>query len=730
MLFAPQQRVFVVGARNNRLQRFSRILTQPDSKVVVVAGGGPYPGNALWDATQVNANYAYRTLLIRGFDKQLINYLSPDTALDLDQNGLADDVDAVPTSESLREAITGSFTADAQNLLLYLVDHGGEDTFRLTEGETVGAQDLGSWLDQYQAAHPGSKVTVIYDACQSGSMMDELRSSIYDRVVITSATGSQNAYFVSQGTLSFSSFFWSQVFNGASVGEAFVAAAQNTTASFPNQTPQIDADGDGVNNTTADTDAVAGLFVGVGEIDDGDLPVIGGVSAPQAATGSTATISASGVTDDDGIGRVWAVMRPPAFSTGSPDNPVQDLPGFDLQRVPGTDTFQTEFEGFTDPGTYQIAIHARDRLGNAAVPLLTSVLVDNPLRRRAIVVSGGVPDDARYSSLARNADAAISALTQQGYGADGVSCSDSSCDDVYVLTNAGSAGVDAASTLANLEFALTTWGVDQVQDLTLYLVAENAAGQLRLNETESLDSTTLKGWLDTAEANIAGVVTVVLEADSGGEFVRALAPDSGQSRYLVSSTDTGETAAFLLQGRVSFSAFFWSQVFNGDNLRGAFRQAQTAIRFRTGAQSAQLDDNGNGISNEILDGVNARQYAIGAGVQLAGDAPFVGTAVVSDQLTSSFETIAAEQVTSTSAVEEVIAVVTRPDATIVTQPLPSAGGIYQDRSYGLCGPAGDYDVAVYAIDEDGNVSLPATPDDGPINRPADCSDFQFASGFE
>ncbi len=41
-------------------------------RVVIVAGGGPYTGNTLWDATQVCANYAYRVLTYQGFTKDTI----------------------------------------------------------------------------------------------------------------------------------------------------------------------------------------------------------------------------------------------------------------------------------------------------------------------------------------------------------------------------------------------------------------------------------------------------------------------------------------------------------------------------------------------------------------------------------------------------------------------------------------------------------------------------------
>jgi len=158
------------------------------------------------------------------------------------------DVDA--TNANLMEAILGpgglgldGFAGDpsVDELILYLVDHGGQDRFRMSGTETLEASALGGWLDTWQAAHPGSKVRLIYDACQSGSFMSTLAGP--NRTIITSASGDENAYFVSQGTLSFSNFFWTHIFNGLDLKNSFELAAQSTTDAFGEQHPLIDADG-------------------------------------------------------------------------------------------------------------------------------------------------------------------------------------------------------------------------------------------------------------------------------------------------------------------------------------------------------------------------------------------------------------------------------------------------------------------------------------------------------
>ena len=66
------------------------------------------------------------------------------------------------------------------------------------------------------------------------------------------------------------------------------------------------------------------------------------------------------------------------------------------------------------------------------------------------------------------------------------------------------------------------------------------------------------------------------------------------------------------------------QVLNGASVLEAFRTAAGALtQFRMG-QSPILDDNGNGVFDELLDGLVSRNYSIGAGILRAGDDPVVG----------------------------------------------------------------------------------------------------------
>ncbi|MCP4693968.1 MAG: fibronectin type III domain-containing protein, partial [Desulfobacterales bacterium] len=134
-------------------------------KAIIVAGGGPYPGNTLWTATQLCSNFAYKALLDQGFTKETIHYLSPDLFVDVDGNGALDDVDEDATLDNLENALT-DWALDAEDLFLYVTDHGGNGFFKMNETELLWAGDLDDWLDETQETVPGD-VVLVYDACRS-----------------------------------------------------------------------------------------------------------------------------------------------------------------------------------------------------------------------------------------------------------------------------------------------------------------------------------------------------------------------------------------------------------------------------------------------------------------------------------------------------------------------------------------------------------------------------------
>ena len=709
----PSGNVYVADNSHHRIQRFNPVTLSEHAKALVVAGGGPYTGNTLWDDTQASTNCAYRALNHQGFTKDTIYYLSSDMDLDLDNNGVADDVDADCTCANLQDALETWGPAHLDGLptsdvVVYLCNHGAPGTFRMSATEILAASDLAAWLDTLQAGITGT-LTVVIDACESGTFVDDLAGS--GRIIITSTSPGESAYFVTTGTVSFSSYFWTQIFNGLSIGDSFTAAAQALSQTFTYQTPLLDDTGNGIANEPADGTIAATTYIGNGTRQWWEGPEIDAVSAPQSIDATaTATLWADPVTDDDGIARVWAVIRPPDYELESTSTPVIGLPSIDLMPA-GGDRYEADYSAFTTEGTYDILIYARDRVGNTSEPQQTSVTVTNPLSRKALIVAGGhtingTTLDSRWPATEYNADLAYDALTFQGYGDD----------DVYYLSHTTTAGVDGLAVLSNIDWAINTWAASSTQDFTLYLVGYGQDGAFEINDTEQLTAAQLDTWLDSLQASLPGKVTLVNDADCAGSFLPATIPPTGADRIVIASTGATGTARFLADGKVSFSRFFWGHVAGGATTLQAFSYAAEAM-----GSTAQLDDDGDGAYSTKLDGRIALRYLLGSGILLADDNPLVGT-IAPDLVLSGSPTglLWAEQVTTTRTIQAVFAIIhppyhedTRtllPQSTLPTVSLTLAGT--GDRRYEGAWDGfwalGDYTVDIYAIDDQDSVSMPVT----------------------
>ena len=368
-------KIYIVDSDNHRIQVFKNSTTAFNSKAIIVSGSGPYDTNTLWDATEMCASYAYRALIFQGYTRDTIYYLSADTDLDLDNDGYPD-VDADATNANLEYAIK-TWAAYADNLFIYLVGHGGEGTFRMGEYELLEASLLDTWLDAAQQSI-SDFVTLVYDGCHSGSFVSYLAPpNGKTRIIAVSTSPNEPAIFEVDGGLSFGYQFFSQLFNGNNFYKSYLHAKNCVKTTYDDkQNPVLEANANGVGNEKADEDIANSIKIGNETKTAGDIPSIQDVSAPQTLPmGETsAFIQAKNVVDADGIQEVFAMVKPPNYSSGSPDNPVTDLPNISLISV-GNDDYSGSYEGFTSEGVYNVAIFARDRKGILSLPYQTSVTV-------------------------------------------------------------------------------------------------------------------------------------------------------------------------------------------------------------------------------------------------------------------------------------------------------------------------------------------------------------------
>ncbi len=710
IVVAPDGTVFLADTSRNRIQKFQPFMVQPTVKAIVLAGGGPYDGNNLWDATQLCTNFAYRTLIYQGYAKDKIRYLSANTTADIDNNGLADDVYDVASNATLQTALT-SWATDADSVLLYFSDHGGATSFRMSDSETMSVSDLKTWLDQLQVTMPG-RLTVIYDACESGAFQSELvAANGKDRVVITSTSPGEPAYFLNQGNVSFSIFLWTQLFNGADFADAFDFASTAIGQTLSVQVPQVDADGDGVVNEMADPGGddravLTGFYLGNGTDLSASRPSIGGVLTTTPVAGVT-TLTASNVSDDVGIVRVWATLRPPSFSLPNSQNPVRGFPTIDLLPIDGTNDFEGDFEGINDNGTYYVTFYAMDTDDNVSLPVATTVSSSGASKRRAVILAGGSQLDAQWPAYETNYALAYDALHTQGY----------KDEDLYIMAHATAVSAPVqAPTRAGLAYALGDWAGTDTQDLTLYMVGSGDSGIFQISQTETITATELDTLLDDLESRLGGTLTVIYDACNAGSFLPYLLPAGSGQRIVVTSTSDGESARFLVSGELSFSKFFWTHVWNGATLFEAFDSARLSMDFGGNGQTARLDDNGNGVGNENADGQVAQFYYLGAGIVLAGDDPVIGDATSGNTILNGTTSVQfyADGVTTTGTISMVWASIVPPNVTVgecaPVMPLLSLtdddlDGRYVGTYTGFT-KAGEYAISIYAMDSNGNVSVP------------------------
>jgi len=225
------ERVYVAELENSRVQIFRKNLVVA-GKAIIIAGSKSTEtvitdeGDILWDDTQVGANLAYRAFSYQGFTPQQIRYLTAEK-VNFDINGDFQKDNILATPDNVKAAITdwavNDWQSDIKNLTLYIVDHGAEGAFIVADGVQITAETLNEWVTEWQNQTNGI-VTIIYDACYAGSLLDPLlyqdsaTGLMYpNRLLIAS---SQPDRVVTK--LPFSKeFFWAHILDGLAIQEAY-----------------------------------------------------------------------------------------------------------------------------------------------------------------------------------------------------------------------------------------------------------------------------------------------------------------------------------------------------------------------------------------------------------------------------------------------------------------------------------------------------------------------------
>jgi peptidase C13-like protein/uncharacterized protein DUF4214 len=352
-------------------------------KAIVIAGSGPdISYGTLWDETKLVTNQAYLALNRQGYDAEHIYFLSHEDQ-DPDGDGVSN-VNGVPTMNAVKNAL--DWASDAIELLIFITAHGGKDTLQLSSSEILSSIQLDTWLDELQMTMPG-KVIFIYDACYSGSFVDALTASQgSERVIVSSALGTEPAWFSDGGKGSFSFQFWSSVFNSGSLYDSFLSA-RNMVDEI--QSPTLDVDGDGVANGKKDKELAQSILIGKGLKSASSQPTIGSAIQNQSLnTAAQISLWVDNILSMNPIKSVWATIVPPSVAKLTADTPVTDdlLSRVELTDINADGRYEGTFE-FKEQGNYKVNINAIDIVGYQALPIPIQITVNSEKQLTQIQVS-------------------------------------------------------------------------------------------------------------------------------------------------------------------------------------------------------------------------------------------------------------------------------------------------------------------------------------------------------
>lgn len=353
----------------------SSSVRQHYGNLILVAGGGAADSNTLRESTQYLSDLVYRRFKNRLFDDQDIYYFNPIPWHDIDGDGLGDGIvdDSQPTVAKFGLAITQWAAGQSTDgpLYIYLIDHGGIDRFEIFPGQIVTATQLKGYLDTFQAA-ANRPVSVMIEACKSGTFADDLILPGSNRMLVTSADN-RDSYLNLAGRISFTQFFTDSLLTGDSIYHAYQKAKQklmNVGMPYNLMQPQL-TEGQSL---LAQQTRIGGEFTIAGL-----APDFTGQSPNTVIQANATPEFYAHLSDLTGLEAVWAVVVPPDYlvpTTGADFTaPQVTLPALPMIDSNQDGTFLFTYANFIYNGDYRITFYARNANGNVSVSSPTIVTV-------------------------------------------------------------------------------------------------------------------------------------------------------------------------------------------------------------------------------------------------------------------------------------------------------------------------------------------------------------------
>ncbi|MBI3957856.1 MAG: fibronectin type III domain-containing protein [Chloroflexi bacterium] len=368
-------RVTVYDAAGNSGQQNILVKRLGNSPGAVILIAGRNETSGLQTNIYNSTNRAYRIFKSAGFTDDDIFYLAP-VAQDPDKNGVADEVDATASPAAFQQAITvwaKTRVGPSRPLFIYMMDHGFANKFCVsgcTGANSITPDEMDGWLTTLESESGVTEVTVVYEACLSGSFIHRVNPpgdsiSKPGRVIITSTGFNNNAYASAQGAY-FSDAFFSCVADSENLKVCFDQAKAAVTTTGVNQTPFLDDNGDGVYNAGDGTFAVNRY---VTRFFSSVRPVIEGADVQRS--GADGVLTASVAEGAEQTELVWAAIYGSTFEEPAEVTINLNVPVLKLEPVAGQPgKYSVNYtNGFLDPGDYRIVFYAQDRLGLNAIPV-------------------------------------------------------------------------------------------------------------------------------------------------------------------------------------------------------------------------------------------------------------------------------------------------------------------------------------------------------------------------
>lgn len=365
---------------------------------LIVAAGGPTNidqkwSNGIWAETKLCTKLAYSALFYQGLAHDDIFFMSHEKE-DLIFNGEPKQVvdNTEITKESLQNALQqfGPYgETPAENIAIFLMDHGLDGSFTLGPGEGAGseeklyANELRNMLDNLNL--PGH-VIVLIESCYSGTFIPILASSDHPKRFIVTSASDEKAIVggETQGRESFSYQFWSEIFGGTNLRDAFLFASYR----MPYQTPNLETEIDGITNTKGDKRVAFDITIGYGKFKHANsLPEI--IDSEVYEIGPGKILIRANIRNN--VTEAWASIMSPIPISSAPDEHLK-LPGVLLTDEDDDNWYEGIFKTSNGCGNYKMSIFCSTGTGNETIfslPREDSINIQN------LVLKGDLNDDCQ-----------------------------------------------------------------------------------------------------------------------------------------------------------------------------------------------------------------------------------------------------------------------------------------------------------------------------------------------